>query len=1096
MSIQASVSRLRSLATSLLAVAMVAGCGGGGGNGGTSSAGGGVPAARGSVSIRVIWPADPSRSERLIPSLTQSLTFSVLRGPGAEVEQTIVLERPETEARFEQLLEGPVIVQARAFPEPGGSGTALAATDVPVTVVAAQTTTATINLDSTVASFSIEPGDVAAMQLGDLTSLGAIGRDIQGAIVLLPSATWTAEGDAVEIITGQSAGEPVAALAAGPGTATLRASVEQLQGDPGTALVAETTVAVALPDGAADGQAWVADATQPVEVAFSGGYTFAAPAGAFEDGAVVAVQLSEPLAGHEWAPEVTSDGRAIGLAADPRQWLAPVSMSLPGEPQVDGQGASAPALVGQQAVDLRLPSPSDVTNSAGSTTVVLHPDSEETSWLTGSGRSSTKLKRPGTLLTDAVLLYLVYVRSQAVEPTSMLAPTTEWDAAEQEWLPGAAAAPWPASGRVAIIIPGLTATPGFLLQGATTPVMLQGLSDTYGTRIWAYSYNWFGPLEEAAQELQALLTQKGAQPKQVDLICHSMGGLVARQLVEGAGGDSYVDRVVMIGTPHTGTPLANDIDGLLHLCVATGNRLSYPVRAAADLYLRLSLQGPRQLRTDSAFLNQLNLPPSLPITARYFAIAGNEDLPEEGDELFGSYQDRYPAHFFSERGEPSDWLVPVASAAWEGLADQTSATLVSDLLTLSHTDPEVEGEDSRYWHNELPFQPKTAQQLAAWLTREPEPPGGEGSPWLYNAATHHWYCRTPAGLTWPQAQAWAASNGGYLATINDAAENAWVSQYLLDFTGFGCFIGLREVSGEGDWQWVNGDPLNYSNWYSGEPNNHVGAENVVMVYAIWNKTRGTWNDTRSDTYGTPPETLNGGIVERDTTPPGYDSGRRVIRAILDHVEPEDQAHLYFYDTAGHILASNSYNGFGGRVILTYLPQTNEDVRVRVEYSTQQGQASGNQIPYQLKVSYTDATNIATANLTGTLVYSTHNTDWHGPYTVRASQNVKFLRARLTHLEPEDQAHLLLHDLSGNIVAQNGYGGHGGPVELLWFAPSNYDVRLHVEYSTQQGSASGNHIPYTIDVWTTGAAGLTQTQVSGDLVYSSHNTDWFGPYELR
>ncbi|MEO9185134.1 MAG: alpha/beta fold hydrolase, partial [Kofleriaceae bacterium] len=40
---------------------------------------------------------------------------------------------------------------------------------------------------------------------------------------------------------------------------------------------------------------------------------------------------------------------------------------------------------------------------------------------------------------------------------------------------------------------------------------------------------------------------------QVDLIGHSMGGVVARYFVKLAGGDAAVHRVITIGSPHAGT---------------------------------------------------------------------------------------------------------------------------------------------------------------------------------------------------------------------------------------------------------------------------------------------------------------------------------------------------------------------------------------------------------------------------------------------------------------------------------------------------------------------------------------------------------------
>lgn len=44
-----------------------------------------------------------------------------------------------------------------------------------------------------------------------------------------------------------------------------------------------------------------------------------------------------------------------------------------------------------------------------------------------------------------------------------------------------------------------------------------------------------------------------AYGKKVDLVCHSMGGLVARWCVEKLAGDQYVDDMVTLATPHQGT---------------------------------------------------------------------------------------------------------------------------------------------------------------------------------------------------------------------------------------------------------------------------------------------------------------------------------------------------------------------------------------------------------------------------------------------------------------------------------------------------------------------------------------------------------------
>jgi hypothetical protein len=128
------------------------------------------------------------------------------------------------------------------------------------------------------------------------------------------------------------------------------------------------------------------------------------------------------------------------------------------------------------------------------------------------------------------------------------------------------------------------------------------------------------------------------------------------------------------------------------------------------------------------------------------------------------------------------------------------------------------------------------------------------------------YVRTPG--SWNAAQAAAANRefrgvAGHLATITSAAENAVVTSLAdnpsNDLRGW---IGLTDAADEGSFQWVTGEPFDYSNWNTGEPNNGLigevqgPTENYVEIFAV-----GLWNDISSNTG------LNKGyVVEYDVNP--------------------------------------------------------------------------------------------------------------------------------------------------------------------------------------------------------------------------------------
>lgn len=139
--------------------------------------------------------------------------------------------------------------------------------------------------------------------------------------------------------------------------------------------------------------------------------------------------------------------------------------------------------------------------------------------------------------------------------------------------------------------------------------------------------------------------------------------------------------------------------------------------------------------------------------------------------------------------------------------------------------------------------------------------------WTYNPSTGHWYQLTGPGLTWTQAEQAAVVLGGHLVTINDNAENDWV------FAQFGTggaqlWIGLYQVPGSpepaGGWVWGSGEPVMYTNWRLGEPNNDGGIENVATMLGASDPTTppAKWNDG----VDSPSASLFPGIVEREVDP--------------------------------------------------------------------------------------------------------------------------------------------------------------------------------------------------------------------------------------
>lgn len=103
-----------------------------------------------------------------------------------------------------------------------------------------------------------------------------------------------------------------------------------------------------------------------------------------------------------------------------------------------------------------------------------------------------------------------------------------------------------------VFVHGLAANrSGFLpLQGF---LRLHGYGHQY-----AFNYRSAGSIESHALQLKRALSEQ-VRGGRIDLVTHSLGGLVARYYLQALGGARRVDRLITLGTPHHGSHAANFI---------------------------------------------------------------------------------------------------------------------------------------------------------------------------------------------------------------------------------------------------------------------------------------------------------------------------------------------------------------------------------------------------------------------------------------------------------------------------------------------------------------------------------------------------------
>jgi hypothetical protein len=108
---------------------------------------------------------------------------------------------------------------------------------------------------------------------------------------------------------------------------------------------------------------------------------------------------------------------------------------------------------------------------------------------------------------------------------------------------------------------------------------------------------------------------------------------------------------------------------------------------------------------------------------------------------------------------------------------------------------------------------------------------------------NHCYKVNPATDYYTAAQVCQAW-GGHLATISNKAENDFVAS-VCGGNGW-CWMGLNDIGAEGFWLWINGEPVVFSYWLTGEPNNQ-GNEDCGSICATCGQVGG-WNDAKCTTF--------------------------------------------------------------------------------------------------------------------------------------------------------------------------------------------------------------------------------------------------------
>jgi len=106
--------------------------------------------------------------------------------------------------------------------------------------------------------------------------------------------------------------------------------------------------------------------------------------------------------------------------------------------------------------------------------------------------------------------------------------------------------------------------------GLARALARRGIGPLYG-----FNYPWFSSIAQNAKRLGRYLERLRAETKSdvVDVVCHSMGGLVAIEMLSQAGEKAGVRRLVTIATPHAGVAWQGPLLGVDAGSLRRGSKL-------------------------------------------------------------------------------------------------------------------------------------------------------------------------------------------------------------------------------------------------------------------------------------------------------------------------------------------------------------------------------------------------------------------------------------------------------------------------------------------------------------------------------------------
>jgi hypothetical protein len=278
------------------------------------------------------------------------------------------------------------------------------------------------------------------------------------------------------------------------------------------------------------------------------------------------------------------------------------------------------------------------------------------------------------------------------------------------------------AGRTLLFVHGTfsTAHGGF---GDLPPALMQELHARYGGRVIAFNHHTLS--HDPKRNVDELLRRIPAGVD-VDIICHSRGGLVARVLAEKPsrfGLDTNgvrVKRVVFVGVPNAGTQLADPAHMTHFLDRMTSALNLFPAAGVTDVLEGIltavkvighgalkSLDGLAAMNPEGAFLKTLNSGTPQP-GVEYYAVAA--DFEPDNDGLRALLLDGVADRVFGDAA--NDLVVPQLGVHHP----QHGGSAIGGFFPIVPDHCLVLAPGERMVHTRLFTHPDTAARIRTWLS--------------------------------------------------------------------------------------------------------------------------------------------------------------------------------------------------------------------------------------------------------------------------------------------------------------------------------------------------------------------------------------------